>query len=117
MIDERDAAWRASQGSPGGEVPEVLREVSEHPVSDLLRRKLEFFRDEAGYNVFGEIFLTHRYGVTVAQTGITSDYRQNDEPWWQAGRRDGVWLSEVAFDESSEVYSVDIAIGPEDASG
>lgn len=113
-IELDDETWR---GWTGGAMPDVMAAVDAHPVSDLLRRKLDFFRREAGYHVFGEIFVTNRYGVNVAQTSRTSDYRQDDEEWWRAGWNDGVWMSPVAFDESSQVYSVDFAVRVEDAAG
>lgn len=114
-IESDDAVWRGV--APGDPVPELMAAVDAHPVSDLLRRKLEFFRREAGYGVFGEIFVTNLYGANVAETGRTSDYRQDDEDWWKAGRVDGVWMSPVAFDESSQVYSIDFALRVDGRSG
>ena len=110
-----DEIWRTLP--PGAAPPDFMAAVDASPASDLLRRKLEFFRDEAGYGVFGEIFATNVYGANVAQTGRTSDYRQDDEDWWKAGWSDGVWMSPVAFDDSSQVYSIDFALRVEGRSG
>ena len=110
FLDREDAAWRTWSRRRSGEAPAVLVTAGAEPVSELLRRQAAFLRGDLGYDVFSEIFLTNRYGANVAQTNVTSDYRQDDEDWWQAARRDGVWLSDVAFDDSAEVLSLDLAV-------
>lgn len=57
-----------------------------------------------------EIFITNEFGANVAQSHKTSDYRQDDEMWWQKAKQNGVFLSEGGFDESAGVYASDIAI-------
>ena len=59
---------------------------------------------------YAEIFITNQYGGNIAQSHKTTDYKQNDELWWQKAQQNGVFLSEGGFDESAGVYSSDIAI-------
>jgi hypothetical protein len=59
---------------------------------------------------YAEIFVTNQYGANIAQSHKTSDYKQNDEKWWQKAKQNGVYLSEGGFDESAGVYASDIAI-------
>ncbi|RMH15666.1 MAG: HAMP domain-containing protein [Acidobacteria bacterium] len=116
LIAERDAAWARAAASGTVEDP-LIRSVSEQGVSALLSRKQAFLRQLRGREVFAEIFVTNAYGVNAAQTAVTSDYRQDDEEWWIAGRRDGVWLSPVSFDDSSGVYSIDFVVRIDDPAG
>lgn len=111
-IAARDLVWRANVENPpaGIETPDFIVEALGNPFSELLRQKLAYTESVAGYRVFAEIFVTDRFGANVAQTGMTSDYRQDDETWWQEGFAEGFWTSEVAFDESAGVYSLDIAV-------
>lgn len=115
-VSSRDDAWRAWVADPAGQMPPFMAEVDAHPVSDKLRTKLRFYRRESGLTVFSEIFVTNRFGINVAQSGLTSDYRQDDEDWWTGAWNDGVRMGDVQFDESSGVYSLDFALaveGPE----
>jgi PAS domain S-box-containing protein len=61
--------------------------------------------------------VTNKYGANVAQTGKTTDYRQDDEEWWQAAKKDGLYVRDVKYDESAHVYSTDIGIRIEDEAG
>ncbi|WP_153556739.1 methyl-accepting chemotaxis protein [Roseimaritima sediminicola] len=104
-IDERDRQWQQATSEI-----DWIQELSANDLAlDLRARLLELDR-RAGYPVFGEVFLTNRYGVNVAQTSRTSDYRQDDEPWWQQAVAEGVYIGDVSFDESAGLYSIDICL-------
>jgi hypothetical protein len=59
---------------------------------------------------YAEIFVTNQYGANIAQSHKTSDFRQDDESWWQKAKQNGIFLSESGYDESAGVYSSDIAL-------
>ena len=59
---------------------------------------------------YAEHFVTNQFGANVAQSHKTSDYRKDDEMWWQKAKQNGIFLSEGGFDESAGVYASDIAI-------
>jgi signal transduction histidine kinase len=63
------------------------------------------------------MFVTNRYGANVALSGKTTDYRQDDEDWWQYARGQGVYLTEVEYDRSADVYSTDVAVRVNEADG
>ena len=60
-----------------------------------------------------EIFVTDRYGATVAATNRLSDYYQADEAWWQAAWNEGqgaVYISDPEFDESANANALLLAV-------
>jgi serine phosphatase RsbU (regulator of sigma subunit) len=64
---------------------------------------------------FKEIFVTDTRGYVIAVTNKTSDFDQGpgDDPpfgeqWWAAAIRKGKHIGKVSFDQSAQVYSVDI---------
>ena len=59
---------------------------------------------------FAEIFFTDRNGFNVAVTNPTSDFVQSDEGWWQGAWSHGLSVSEIGYDESAGVWSVDISV-------
>ena len=67
-----------------------------------------------------EVFLTDRYGGTIAATGRLTDYYQADEDWWQAAWNGGagaVYISDPEFDESAGVTALLIAVPVVDDGG
>jgi GAF domain-containing protein/HAMP domain-containing protein len=60
-----------------------------------------------------ELFVTDRYGATVAATARLLDYYQADEAWWQAAWNEGqgaVYISDPKYDESAKVTAFLIAV-------
>jgi len=112
-IEARDQEWI---GDPDPARPFVAA-LLEHPLSELLRGKQRYYRSAYQDPVFAEIFLTNRYGANVAQTALTTDYRQDDESWWQQARRAGLSVGEPEFDLSAGVYAIDLALRLDDDRG
>ena len=114
FIDAQDRKWRkeAKQSSS----PFINGYLS-NSLSSLLRKKMGFYQEEYGYAIFGEIFLTNKYGVNVAMSHKTSDFRQNDEKWWQNGKAYGSWVSNLNYDDSARVYSINIILKIKDKKG
>ncbi|MEW4564886.1 response regulator [Bremerella sp. JC770] len=96
---------------------ELLEGIINNDLSQELRLRSEKLQEATGYAVYGEIFATNRYGAIAALTSRTSDFRQDDEFWWQEAVQDGIYVGDVAFDDSAHVYSVDICIAVEAADG
>jgi diguanylate cyclase (GGDEF)-like protein len=107
FIDERDAEWRSV---PKDVMTPFMSGLIETKLSYDLREKIDYYERKYGYRVFGEVFVTNSYGANIAQTGKTTDYRQNDEQWWQMARESGRYIEDVSFDESSSVVSTDAGI-------
>jgi len=112
-INDKDEEWVSTQE----EITDFMQELMECELSKTLRDKIEFYDLKYDRRVFGEVFITNKYGANIAQTGKTSDYRQNDEHWWQMAKRSGLYVEDVEFDESAGIYSTDIAIRIDDIDG
>ena len=114
-IDAADREWVQSKPD---EPTALMTTILDSPVSELLREELRLLKKEHGYAVFGEIFVTNLFGANVAQTGRTSDYRQDDEAWWKNAGVNGTVSDMVELDKSAGVYSLDISLrieGPDGA--
>lgn len=106
-IDDIDVRWQAVGEEET--IPEMER-LSGNELSVELRQIQRAIERYEGCKVYGEVFVTNRYGAVIAQTARTSDYRQDDEAWWQHAMRDGFYVGDVVYDESSHVYSIDIGV-------
>ena len=107
-INEKDKEWNSV---PNKTITRLMQNIIQNNISRELRDKISFYENKYGYRVFGEIFVTNKYGAIVAMTGITTDYRQDDEEWWQHAKRDSVYVTkEIGYDESADMYSLDIGL-------
>ncbi|MFY9457442.1 MAG: ATP-binding protein [Candidatus Spechtbacterales bacterium] len=111
----RDAEWTSA---PKDAVTPFMGELIEGSLSDTLRQEFIGFWDRKyGYQIYGEAFVTNKYGANIAQTGKTSDYRQADEEWWQEAKEKGFYVSGFEYDESARVWSMPISVRVDDARG
>lgn len=63
---------------------------------------------------FGEVFFTDKNGFNTALTNPTSDFVQRDENWWKTAWENGLSVGEVEFDESANIWSIDISVRIDD---
>ena len=112
IIDEVDKRWILYDGN----IPES-QELINNDLSIILREKIRFFEDRHGENTIGEIFVTNKHGANVGQTGLTTDFKQNDENWWTIAKQNGVFIDKIQHDQSANIYSTDIAIRIDDEDG
>ncbi len=114
FIDSKDKEWTSV---PKETITPFMRSLMNNRLAHELQEKLEFYKEKYGYPLIGEIILTNKYGANAAITGKTTDYRQDDEEWWQAAKQNGLYVKDVEFDESAGVNSIDIGIGIRDEAG
>jgi len=114
LIEQLDERWATSDpDEPDSHAYELIN----NEISDLLRNVIDEDVKSGNQFTYAEIFLTNAYGANVAQTGKTSDFRQDDELWWQEAKQNGIFFSESGFDESANVMSSDIAVKINDREG
>ncbi len=114
LIDEREMIWRSGDREAADQ---LIVQLTDNKLTRDLRAWINKLKESAGYTVFGEVFLTNQLGVNVAQTSRTSDYVQDDEGWWQRAKEDGVYVSDIHYDESAGIYSIDICLQVDDGDG
>lgn len=77
--------------------------------SGQLRQIQNFENILFGGKIYEDIFMTNLYGANVIELDKTSDYRHNDETWWQETKNNGLYVGGLEFDKSSETASYVIA--------
>ena len=116
VIVQRENEWTTTDWE---DTTPFMHELIENEVSDLLREHANNYPSRIGaeYDMYPEIILTNSFGVNIAQTGKTTDYLQSDEIWWMKAKTDLLYLSEIHYDQSADVYSVDIGYRVSDYNG
>ena len=65
-IDGKEAAWVSA---PREAVTPFMKSLIENPLSDSIRKEIaQYYERRYGYPVFGEIFVTNRFGAVIAET-------------------------------------------------
>jgi len=113
-IDEKNQEWISVSHET---ITPFMQELIDNKLSDRLRTRTDFYEKKYGAAIFPEVFITNKYGANVAQTGKTSDYYQADEDWWQNTKKDGLYIEDVSYDDSSGFYSINICITVYDENG
>lgn len=111
-IEALDRQWQSEARRGAGP---LVGELMGRPVS----AKLRAFKQASG-GVVVEIFLMDNKGLNVAQSDVTSDYMQGDEPKWQRTFLAGpnaVFVDDVDFDESSKTFQAQISATAVDPAG
>jgi len=103
-IDALDQEWQATVGTGGNA---LVAGVLTGPAADFLRARIA----ESGGTVT-EAFVTDAKGLNVAASDPTSDYWQGDEDKFQKvfPAPDGVFISDVELDESTQRYQGQISL-------
>lgn len=105
QIDALDLQWRAETKL---DVHPLIDDLMSRPASSWLREKQI---ETAGFVT--EVFVMDNLGNNVAQSAVTSDYWQGDEAKWQETFGNGsgeIHISEVEFDESTQVYQSQVSM-------
>ncbi len=114
-MKQRDREWVSV---PKDEITPFMQVLISNDLSKSLRQEyIEFYIRDHGYRIFTEFIVTNKFGANVAQTGKTSDYRQDGEPWWQIAKEGGLYVGNVEYDKGTEIHAVDIGVRVDDEKG
>ena len=113
FVAQKDREWTTAAEE---EVTSHMNALLSNELSNELREEfIRFYEEKYGYRVFAEVFATNKYGANVAQTGKTTDYRQDDEEWWQIARERGFYIGDFEFDKSVETNGFTIGVRIDDS--
>jgi methyl-accepting chemotaxis protein len=91
---------------PIGEAERRMEETRSLQLDPEVDRQLAGMVDRS---LFAEVFISDRNGFVVASSGLTSDFVQSDEQWWQEAFSGLAYVSEAEVDESTNLTSISIA--------
>jgi len=114
-ITQQDDDW---QSVPKETISPFMQSLISNELSEDIRKNyVEKINPKTGHSIFAELFLTNEYGANVAQSGKTTDYRQDDEDWWQEAKVKEISVGKTEFDESAKTDVIPIAIKITDEDG
>lgn len=78
---------------------------------------INFYKSEYDYDVVSELYITNIYGANVAIDSISSNYRHDEEKWWQDAKSKGTYIGETEYDEKSGNHITTIGLRVDDENG
>jgi len=106
QIQELDKKWMATPG-----VDDFMKALMDSECG----KQLQTIQKSTAY--YAEIFVMDNQGANVAMTDKTSDYWQGDEAKFTEsykGGQGGIHISDVEFDDSTQVYVVKVSVPVKD---
>lgn len=114
-ITQMDKTWISVDKN---HVTPFMKDILENDLSRNLREEItEFYKIKYGFDVFYEVFITNKFGAIIGLSGKTTDFKQDDENWWQQAKNNSIYISDIEYDESSEAYGIVIALKINDKNG
>lgn len=113
-IDKINSEWTAVRS---GEPTPFMQGLLEGTLSQEFKERVAFSQSRHESSPVAELFVTNRYGANVALSGRTTDYRQDDERWWQDAKANRHHVGDIEYDESADVYANSIAVRIDDDRG
>jgi len=114
-IAEQDSDWTSTSED------EITLFIEEKISNSLARRLQEVFitfgEKRYGYQTYGEVFVTNKYGALVSTTEKTTDYAKADEVWWQDAKENVFSLGGFEYDTSAAVWGIPISVRVDDGEG
>jgi len=111
----KDSDWI---NAPENEITPFMESLISNPLSERLREFFIIFGEQRyGYQTYGEVFVTNKYGALVSATGKTSDYNQADEMWWENTKDGKFSISTFEYDTSAAVWGIPLSVRVDDGEG
>ncbi len=106
-IKEMDKAWKDTPG-----IVDYMTAMMESECGKFLQK----IQNSSAF--YAEIFVMDNQGANVAMTDKTSDYWQGDEAKFKKsfnGGKGAIFVDDVEFDDSAQVYLVQVSVPVRDA--
>ncbi|MGN7613461.1 EAL domain-containing protein [Magnetococcales bacterium HHB-1] len=113
-IEQQDQAWRDAEKNT---LTPLMQQLLNATLSKALKKKVAYYREKYGFTRFGEVFIANKYGVNIALTNRTSDFRQDDEHWWREAKKNHIHIAPIQFDQSANMQSINVALRINDELG
>ena len=94
-----------------------LDRISKDEISIDLKETILFYEESFDHNIIDELVITNEYGASIALGAGTSDYRQDDEQWWQITKNERQYIGELEYNEIYEGYVIPFGIQVTDDNG
>lgn len=94
-----------------------IQGVTDKELTEDLINIIEFYNNEYGYDVVEELYITNEFGANVGLGSGTSEFRQDNEQWWQTVKHDGQFMGDLTYREEFGNYATELGFRIDDEDG
>jgi len=105
-VADKRAEWESYDGKDNP----LFNEMVVNPLSQRLELFRQTFHESNGIDIFPEIFITNKYGATIAENNRLTDWDQSQRLQFQNTRDDGWHVSDLYYDSSAGVWGIEMAV-------
>lgn len=113
-MESRERSWKRLSGEETGS---FIREVTDNVLAREIREKLEFYSGGGRKNFYEQVFVTNRFGATVAWALKPGNYAHDKEPWWRSARERNECMCHIEYGEQGDRLLLSSAIRVNDEKG
>ncbi|HET6517206.1 MAG TPA: ATP-binding protein [Nitrosopumilaceae archaeon] len=77
----------------------------------------KFYEEAYDTDILEELFITNEFGANIALGSGTSDYRQDDEEWWQITKNNGIFIGPLEYNEDYNSNVIAFGLRIDDVEG
>ncbi len=105
-MNEKESEWRSYDNKENPMFDEMVK--------NTLSKKLETFRNivktSSNIYMFPEIYITNKYGATIAENSRTSNWDQSNKLKFQNSKIYGLHIEDIHYDVSADIWALGVAI-------
>ncbi|HXV66463.1 MAG TPA: sensor histidine kinase [Nitrosopumilaceae archaeon] len=94
-----------------------IQGVTDKELTEDLINIIEFYNNEYGYDVVEELYITNEFGANVGLGSGTSEFRQDNEQWWQTVKHDGQFMGDLTYRGEFGNYATELGFRIDDEDG
>lgn len=107
----------STKSENGERLEPFIQGVSDKELTEDLINIIQFYNNEYGYDVVEELYITNEFGSNVGLGSGTSEFRQDNEEWWQIVKHDGQFMGELTYREEFGNYATELGFRIDDENG
>lgn len=107
----------STKSENGERLEPFIQGVSDKELTEDLINIIQFYNNEYGYDVVEELYITNEFGSNVGLGSGTSEFRQDNEEWWQTVKHDGQFMGELTYREEFGNYATELGFRIDDENG
>lgn len=112
---EIESQWAAD---PDVRVNKLQQELMSNSLANELREEfITFYESMHGFRVLNSLFVTNKYGASIAQTDKIDHFLHDKETWWQKTKQQGGYIGKVEYNKMTKNYGIPASFSIADTKG
>lgn len=90
---------------------------TQNELESILIDVIKLYRNAYDNKIVEELFITNEFGANIALGAGVSDYRQDDEEWWQITKNNGLFIGSLEYNNEYDNNVIPFGLRIDDAEG